>query len=56
MLVSPAALQSEWVGNELVHGLNVQAEQGRDVFPVIPLSLNGTRLGVLQALFKEEPK
>jgi tetratricopeptide (TPR) repeat protein len=55
VLVSPAALQSEWVGKELVHGLNVQAERGRDVFPVIPLSLNGTRLGVLQALFKEEP-
>jgi tetratricopeptide (TPR) repeat protein len=43
------------VGKELVHGLKVQAERGRDVFPVIPLSLNGTRLGVLQALFKEEP-
>jgi tetratricopeptide (TPR) repeat protein len=55
VLVSPAALQSEWVGKELVHGLKVQAERGRDVFPVIPLSLNGTRLGVLQALFKEEP-
>jgi hypothetical protein len=55
VLVSPAALQSEWVGKELVHGLKVQAERGRDVFPVIPLSLNGTRLGVLQALFMEEP-
>jgi tetratricopeptide (TPR) repeat protein len=55
VLVSPDALQSEWVGKELVHGLKVQAERGRDVFPVIPLSLNGTRLGVLQALFKEEP-
>jgi tetratricopeptide (TPR) repeat protein len=55
VLVSPAALQSEWVGKELVHGLKVQAERGRDDFPVIPLSLNGTRLGVLQALFKEEP-
>jgi tetratricopeptide (TPR) repeat protein len=55
VLVSPASLQSRWVGKELVHGLKVQAERGRDVFPVIPLSLNGTRLGVLQALFKEEP-
>jgi tetratricopeptide (TPR) repeat protein len=55
VLVSPESLQSEWVGKELVHGLKVQAERGRDVFPVIPLSLNGTRLGVLQALFKEEP-
>jgi tetratricopeptide (TPR) repeat protein len=55
VLVSPAALQSEWVSKELVHGLKVQAERGRAAFPVIPLSLNGTRLGVLQALFKEEP-
>lgn len=55
VLVSPAALQSEWVGKELVYGLNVQAERGRAAFPGIPLSLNGTRLGVLQALFKEEP-
>jgi tetratricopeptide (TPR) repeat protein len=55
VLVSPAALQSEWVGKELVHGLKVQAERGRDDFPVFPISLNGTRLGVLQALFKEEP-
>jgi len=55
VLVSPAALQSEWVGKELVHGLKVQAKRDRDDFPVIPLSLNGTRLGVLQALFKEEP-
>jgi hypothetical protein len=55
VLVSPAALQSEWVGKELVHGLKVQAERDRDDFPVIPISLNGTRLGMLQALFKEEP-
>jgi tetratricopeptide (TPR) repeat protein len=55
VLVSPASLQSRWLGKELVHGLKVQAERGRDDFPVIPLSLNGTRLGVLQALFKEEP-
>jgi hypothetical protein len=43
------------VGKELRHALKVQAERGRDAFPVIPLSLNGTRLGVLEALFGEEP-
>jgi hypothetical protein len=55
VLVSPAALQSRWVGKELRHALKVQAERGRDAFPVIPLSLNGTRLGVLEALFDDEP-
>jgi tetratricopeptide (TPR) repeat protein len=55
VLVSPASLQSRWVGKELRHGLKLQADRGRDAFPVIPLSLNGTRLGVLEALFDEEP-
>jgi hypothetical protein len=55
VLVSPAALQSRWVGKELRHALKVQAERGRDAFPVIPLSLNGTRLGVLEEYFDEEP-
>ena len=47
VLVSPASLQSRWVGKELRLGLKLQAERGRAAFPVIPLSLNGTRLGVL---------
>jgi tetratricopeptide (TPR) repeat protein len=55
VLVSPASLQSRWVGKELRHGLTLQAERGRAAFPVIALSLNGTRLGVLEALFDEEP-
>jgi len=55
VLVSPAALQSNWVGKELHHGLKVQAERGRDAFPLIPLSLNGTKLGVLEGSFEEEP-
>jgi tetratricopeptide (TPR) repeat protein len=55
VLVSPASLQSRWVGKELRHGLKLQAERGRDDFPVIPLSLNGTRLGVLEDFFAEEP-
>jgi tetratricopeptide (TPR) repeat protein len=55
VLVSPASLQSRWVGKELRHGLKLQADRGRDAFPVIPLSLNNTRLGVLEALFGEEP-
>jgi tetratricopeptide (TPR) repeat protein len=55
VLVSPDSLQSRWVGRELRHGLEVQAQRGRAAFPVIPLSLNGTKLGVLEDDFTEEP-
>ncbi|MFZ0409868.1 MAG: CHAT domain-containing protein [Cyanobium sp.] len=55
VLVSPESLQSRWVGKELRHGLKLQAERGRAAFPVIPLSLNGTRLVVLEDFFAEEP-
>jgi tetratricopeptide (TPR) repeat protein len=55
VVVSTDALQSKWVGKELRHALGVQKQRGRDVFPVIPLSLNGTKLGVLEEFFDEEP-
>ena len=55
MLVSPDALQSKWVGKELCHALDVQKEHGKDKFPVIPLSLNDTKLGVLEEFFGEQP-
>lgn len=55
VVVSTDALQSKWVGKELRHALDVQKRRGRDEFPVIPLSLNGTRLGVLEGFFGEEP-
>jgi tetratricopeptide (TPR) repeat protein len=55
VVVSPDALQSKWVGKELRHALTVQAARGRDAFPVFALSLDGTKLGVLEALFGEEP-
>ena len=55
VLVSPDALQSKWVGKELRHALDVQKQRGRDKFPVIPLSLNDTKLGVLEEFFGEEP-
>ena len=55
VVVSPNALQSKWVGKELRHALSVQEQRGKDKFPVIPLSLNGTKLGVLEELFGEEP-
>ncbi len=55
VLVSPDALQSEWVGDELAHALEIQKQRGKDQYPVIPLSLNGTKLGVLNRLFGEAP-
>jgi tetratricopeptide (TPR) repeat protein len=55
VVVSPAALQSKWVGKELRHALAVRKERGKDKFAVMPLSLNGTRLGVLEEFFDEEP-
>jgi len=55
VVVSPDALQSKWVGKELSFALDVQKQRGKDEFPVIPLSLNGTKLGVLEEFFGEEP-
>lgn len=55
VLVSQASLQSEWVGEELWHALQVQKERGRDKFPVVPLSLDGTKLGVLKTFLRKNP-
>lgn len=55
VLVNAASLQSRWVGKELRHGLQVQKDRGRDRFAVVALSLDGTRLGVLEEFFDEEP-
>jgi len=54
IVVSPDSLQSKWVGMELVHALEVRKQRGKDKFPVIPLSLNGTKLGMLEQFFGEE--
>src|SRR2546425_3651756 len=55
VVVSPDALQSKWVGKELRHALTVRDQRGKDKYPIIPLSLNGTKLGVLEEFFGEEP-
>jgi tetratricopeptide (TPR) repeat protein len=55
VLISTDALQSKWVGTELRYALDLQKQRGKDAFPVIPLSLNGTQLGVLEEFFGEEP-
>src|SRR5437899_3135540 len=51
VVVSPASLQSKWVGKELRHALDVQQQRGKENYSVIPLSLNGTKLGVLEEFF-----
>ena len=53
VVVSPEALQSKWVGKELSHALNRAKGEGNK-FPVVPLSLDGTKLGVLEQFFGEE--
>lgn len=55
VVVSPDALQSKWVGKELSHALLVREQRGKDNYPVVPLSLDGTKLGVLEEYFGEEP-
>jgi len=55
VVISPGGLQSKWVGKELRHALEVQKQRGKDSYPVVPLSLDGTKLGVLEEFFGEEP-
>ena len=55
VVISTDALQSKWVGKELRHALDVQKQRGKEKFPVIPLSLNDTKLGVMEELFGDEP-
>ena len=55
VLVSPDGLQSKWLGKELKHALELQRQRGQDRFAVIPLTLDDTRLGVLEGYFDEEP-
>jgi hypothetical protein len=55
VVVSPDSLQSKWVGKELRHALDVRSKRGKDAFPVVSLSLDGTHLGVLEEYFDAEP-
>jgi len=55
VVVSPSSLQAKWVGKELRHALAVREQRGREQFPVFALSLDGTKLGVLESLFDAEP-
>lgn len=55
VVVSPGALQSEWVPDELEHAVALQKDRGRAAFPIIPLLLDGTRLGAFRNLIGEQP-
>jgi len=55
VVVSPAALQSRAVGKELRYALDLSKRRGRGQYPVVPLALNGTKLGVLEEIFGDEP-
>jgi len=55
VLVSPDALQSDWVARELKYALELQAERGRAAFPVLLLALNGTKPASLAGYFDETP-
>jgi len=55
VVVSPNSLQARWVGQELRHALDVQKQRGRDKFPIFALSLDDTKLGVLEGYFDDEP-
>lgn len=55
VVVSPSALQSDWVSDELEHALKVQKKRGRAKFPVIPLLLDGAKLGAFKKLIGAEP-
>jgi tetratricopeptide (TPR) repeat protein len=61
VVVSPSALQSKWVGKELQYALELQkmrqaaGQVGVQAYRVVPLSLDGTKLGVLEAFFADEP-
>ena len=49
------ALQFDGVYKEVRHAIKVQKQRGRDKFPVIPLSTDGTKLGALEKVFGTEP-
>ncbi|HEY1302061.1 MAG TPA: TIR domain-containing protein [Vicinamibacterales bacterium] len=55
VVVSPNSLQSKWVGKELRLALDVQRRRGHMTYAVVPLSLDGTKLGVLEEFFEGEP-
>jgi hypothetical protein len=71
VLVSPSSLQSDWVGEELDHAIQVQQQRRKapaaganggatgqpdKQYRVIPVSLDGTKPGVLKKYFGDAPR
>lgn len=56
VVVSPSALQSDGVAEEIAHVIKLRKGPGVKKYPVIPLSLNGTKLGTIGKLFGKPPK
>jgi hypothetical protein len=54
VVISAASFQSEWVSDELEHAITVQKKRGKEDFPVIPIMLNGAKLGAFKKHFGEE--
>ncbi|HEY6176123.1 MAG TPA: tetratricopeptide repeat protein [Kofleriaceae bacterium] len=59
VLVSARSFQSDWVGEELDHAIQVQKQrrdaQPADDYRVVPLLLDDTKLGVLKKYFGQAP-
>ncbi len=55
VVISRASFESEWVSDELTHAIEVQTRRGRENFPVIPLLLDGAKLGVFKRFFATNP-
>ncbi|HRH96217.1 MAG TPA: TIR domain-containing protein, partial [Prosthecobacter sp.] len=55
VIISAASFQSEWVSDELEHAIKVQKKRGKEAFPVIPLMLDGAKLGAFKKHFGQEP-
>ncbi|HEV7401972.1 MAG TPA: tetratricopeptide repeat protein [Chthoniobacteraceae bacterium] len=55
VVVSPDALQSDWVSDELEHAVKVRDHRGGKAFQIIPLVLDGTKLGAFKKLIGAEP-
>ncbi len=55
VIISAASFQSEWVSDELEHAIKIQKKRGKEAFPVIPLMLDGAKLGAFKKHFGQEP-
>lgn len=55
VLISSASYESEWVSDELAHAIEWQKRPGNEQFRVIPILLDGAKLGVFKRFFGTIP-